>query len=64
MTLLITLSKTSSLPDAIINACNPMQNLGQTRIFLKVDQTYFTWKKCDPDYPDDPIWFHPRCKYI
>ena len=34
--------------DAIINACDPMQNLGQTRIFYKLGQICFTLTKCDP----------------
>jgi len=34
-----------SLPDAINNARDPMQNPGQTRIFYKVGQTRMTRKK-------------------
>jgi len=34
-----------SLPDAINNACDPMQNPGQTQIFYKAGQTQMTHKK-------------------
>jgi len=40
-----------SLPDTINNACDPMQNPGQTQIFYKVGQTWMTHKKSDPDDP-------------
>ena len=40
---MLTSSKTSSPPDVIINTCDPMQNLGQTRIFYKAGQTRLTW---------------------
>jgi len=43
-----------SLPDAINNARDPMQNPGQTRIFYKAGQTRMTHKKSDPDDPDNP----------
>ena len=36
-----------SATDTIINARDPMQNPGQTRIFHKPGQTCFTWTKCD-----------------
>ena len=38
-------------PDAIINACDLMQNPGQTQIFHKPGQTRLTRTKCDPDDP-------------
>ena len=46
--------------DAIINARDSVQNLGQTRIFYKPDQIQLTRTKrdiVDPDNPDDPIQF-------
>ena len=39
------------------NSRDPMPNLGQTRIFYYVGQTWLTREKCDlvdPDDPDDP----------
>jgi len=42
-----------SLPDAINNACDPMQNTGQTQMFYKLGQTRMTHKKSDPDNLDD-----------
>ena len=64
---------TSSLPsmlnsllwlgkDTIINACDPMQNLGQIQILYKLGQTHLTWIKLDPvdlDNADDPTRFQP-----
>ena len=43
-----------SLPDAIINARDAMQNPGLTRIFYNPGQTRLTRRKCDPDDPADP----------
>ena len=47
MTLLLTSSETSSLPNATINVCDLMQNLGQTQIFFKgkarQNVTRLTW---------------------
>ena len=37
--------------DAIINARDPMQYLGQTRIIYKPGQTRLIWTKCDPENP-------------
>ena len=34
---------------------NSTVNLGQTRIFYKVGQTWMTGRKCDLGDPDDPI---------
>ena len=48
-----------SWPDAIINARDTMQNLGQTRIFYNLGQTRLTRRKCDPDDPGDPTRFQP-----
>ena len=48
---MLTSSETASPPDVIINACDPMQNPGQTRIFYKAGQTR---AKRDPVDPDDP----------
>ena len=48
--------------DTIINACDLMQDTGQTRIFYKPGQTRLTWTKCDPvdpDNADDPTQFQP-----
>ena len=56
---LLTLSKTSSLPDAIINACDPIQNLAD----IKVGQARFTWAKHDLDYLDNPTGFQPCLSY-
>ena len=42
--------------DAIINACDPMQNQGQNWILYKSDHTHLTQTKHDPD---DPTWFQP-----
>ena len=56
-----------SLPDAIINARDTMQNPGQTRIFYNLGQTHLTRRKCDlddpddPDDPGDPTRFQPWC---
>ena len=41
--------------DAIINAHDPMQNLGQTRIFYYPGQTRLTRTKRDPVDPDNPV---------
>ena len=41
------------------NACDPIPNPGQTRIFYKAGRTRLTRAKCDPvdpDDPDDPTW--------
>ena len=49
-------------PDAIINAHDTMQNLGQTWIFYKPGQNQLTWTKHDPvdlDNLDDLTWFQP-----
>jgi len=46
-----------SLPDAINNARDPMQNLGQTWIFYKAGQTWMIHKKSDPGDLDDPTRF-------
>ena len=57
---MLTLSETSSPSDVIINARDPMQNPGQTRIFYKAGQTRLTWAKRDPVDPydlDDPTQF-------
>ena len=43
-----------SLPDAIINARDTMQNPGQIRIFYNPGQIRLTRRKCDPGDPDDP----------
>ena len=56
---MLTLSETASPPDVIINACDPMQNPGQTQIFYKVRQTRLTRAKRDPVDPDDPTRFQP-----
>ena len=50
---MLTSSETSSPPDTIINAHNPMQNPGQTRIFYKAGQTRAKRDLVDPDDPDD-----------
>ena len=47
-------------PDTIINAHDPVQNLGQTRIFYKLGQTHLTQTTRDPvdlDNWDDPARF-------
>ena len=49
----------------MINACDPMQNPGQTRIFYIAGQTRLTWAKrdpVDPDNPDDLTWL--QCWYV
>ena len=46
-------------PDTIINASDPMQNLGQTQIFYKPGQTHLTQTTRDPDNQDDPTRFQP-----
>ena len=51
---MLTLSKTLSPQDVIINARDPLQNLSQTLVFYNVGQTRLTRAKCDPDNPDDP----------
>ena len=53
---MLTSSETASPPDVIINACDPIQNRGQTRIFYKAGQTRLTRAK---RYPDDPTRFQP-----
>ena len=57
---MLTSFETSSLPDVIINAHDPMQDPGQTRILYKPGQIRLTLAKCDPVDPDDPddlTWF-------
>ena len=49
--------------DAIINARDPMQNLGQTQVFYKPGQTNLTQTKRDPDNPDNPTRFQPWPTY-
>ena len=56
---MLTLSETASSPDVIINACDPMQNLGQTRIFYKAGQTWAKRDPVDPGDPDDPTRLQP-----
>ena len=56
---MLTLSETSSPPDVIINARDPMENPSQTRIFYKAGQTWFTLAKCDPVDLDDSTWLQP-----
>ena len=51
---MLTSSETSSPQDIIINIHDPMQNLGQTRIFYKVGQIRLTQEKSDPVDPNDP----------
>ena len=56
---MLTLSKPLSPRDVIINACDPMQNPGQTQIFYKAGQTRLIPAKrnlVDLDNPDDPTW--------
>ena len=56
---MLTSSETVSPPDVIINACDPMQNPGQTRVFYKAGQTWLTQAKRDPVDLDDPTRFQP-----
>ena len=37
----------------LFNACDSMQNLGHTWIFMK----WITWAKCDPYVPGDPTQY-------
>ena len=46
-------------PYVIINACDTMQNLGQTQIFYKLGQSCLTQTKCDLVDPDKLAWFQP-----
>ena len=39
--------------DTIINACDPIENPGQTQIFYKLGQTHLTRTKRDPVDPDN-----------
>ena len=50
---MLTSSETLSPRDVIINARDPLQNLGQTQVFSKAGQTQLTRAKCDPGGPDD-----------
>ena len=61
---MLTSSETASPSDIIINACDPMQNPGQTRIFYKVGQTRLTRAKRDPVDPDDLSRFQPWYIYV
>ena len=45
---MLTLSKTLSLQNVIINTYDPMQNPGQTGIIYKAGQTWLTRAKRDP----------------
>ena len=45
--------------DTIINACDLMQNLGQTRVFYKPGQTRLTHDLVGLVDLDDPIRFQP-----
>ena len=52
-----TASSLWSGPDTIIDAGDPMQNLGQTWIFYKPGHSHLIQTKCGPDNPDDLAWF-------
>lgn len=56
---MLTLSKTSSFPDGIINTWDSIKNLSQTQIFFKADQTWTKLDQVDLDDPDDLIQLMP-----